>query len=405
MQVEDRKVQDLHQDPENSRKHDERNLQAIRESLEAFGQQKPIVIDQQGKVVAGNGTLEAARQLGWETIQAVVTQLDGPTQTAFAIADNRTAELAAWDDDQLAQSLVALENDESIDAAITGFDSKEIDKMVEAMAGGNEVIEDEIPENVEPVTKPGDLWKLGRHRLLCGDSTNPQHFDRLMDNQKADLVVTDPPYAIFGSSTGVSSSVADDKMVRPFFETVLRTAHNNVREFAHLYVFCDWRSWSGWIEASKRASLTISNMLVWDKGDFGLGSNYRNNHELVGFMQRLPVHDSHMKKKKTGQRSVHEPNIIRMNRTGQGGFESEQEKGQRFHNAAKPVALCTKFIENSSETGDLVLDLFLGSGTTMIAADQSGRRCFGMEMEPSFCDVIVTRWENLTGEKAERIKE
>tara|TARA_R100001510_G_C7654580_1_gene213276 strand:- start:345 stop:923 length:579 start_codon:yes stop_codon:yes gene_type:complete len=174
MQVEDRKVRDLHQDPENSRKHDERNLQAIRESLEAFGQQKPIVIDQEGKVVAGNGTLEAARQLGWETIKAVVTQLDGPTQTAFAIADNRTAELAAWDDDQLAQSLVALENDESIDAAITGFDSKEIDKMVEAMAGGNEVIEDEIPENVEPVTKPGDLWKLGPHRLLCGDSTGEE---------------------------------------------------------------------------------------------------------------------------------------------------------------------------------------------------------------------------------------
>jgi len=132
MQVEARKVKDLLQDPENSRKHDERNLQAIRESLEAFGQQKPIVIDQEGKVVAGNGTLEAARQLGWEEIQAVVTLLEGPKQTAFAIADNRTAELAAWDDEKLSESLARLQNDDSIDEAISGFNAVEVENLIGA---------------------------------------------------------------------------------------------------------------------------------------------------------------------------------------------------------------------------------------------------------------------------------
>ena len=132
MQIQARKIEDLHQDPENSRKHDERNLQAIRESLEAFGQQKPIVIDQEGKVVAGNGTLEAARQLGWQEIKTVVTQLNGPTQTAFAIADNRTAELAAWDDEKLAESLARLQNDDSIDEAISGFNAVEVENLIGA---------------------------------------------------------------------------------------------------------------------------------------------------------------------------------------------------------------------------------------------------------------------------------
>jgi len=132
MQVQARKIQDLHQDPDNSRRHDERNLQAIRESLEAFGQQKPIVIDEEGKVVAGNGTLEAARQLGWKEVQTVVTQLEGPTQTAFAIADNRTAELATWDDQKLSESLAQLQNDQSIDEAISGFNAVEVENLIGA---------------------------------------------------------------------------------------------------------------------------------------------------------------------------------------------------------------------------------------------------------------------------------
>ena len=174
MHIEDRSVQDLTQDPENARGHDAKNVEAIVQSLEAFGQQKPIIIDKEGKVVAGNGTLQAAKQLGWKSIKAVVTRLEGANQSAYAIADNRTAELAHWNDEQLAETLAALENDDSIDAAITGFSSKDIDKMIEGLAESGEIEEDEIPEVVTAVTHPGDLYLLGDHRLLCGDTVMPQ---------------------------------------------------------------------------------------------------------------------------------------------------------------------------------------------------------------------------------------
>jgi len=395
MQVEARKVKDLLQDPENSRKHDERNLQAIRESLEAFGQQKPIVIDQEGKVVAGNGTLEAARQLGWEEIQAVVTLLEGPKQTAFAIADNRTAELAAWDDVQLAQSLVALENDDNIDAAITGFDPKEIDKMVEAMAGETEVNEDEIPEHVEPVTKLGDLWKLGHHRLLCGDSMKSMHIDRLMDGNKASMVFTDPPYALFVNSTGVAK-IADDKMVRPFFRQVLAECRRVTRPQGHVYLCCDWHSAMTIESMSREVKLAAKNLIVWDKGDGGVGGMYQNCHELVWFFANSPEQTTTIKASAAERPVNGVPNIWRFSRV---------PSAEREHNAAKPVGMIKIPIRASSDKSDIVLDLFAGSGSTLIAAEDLERTFYGMEIEPTYCDVIVKRWENHTGEKAERIEE
>jgi DNA modification methylase len=395
MQVEARFVQDLHQDPENSRKHDKRNLEAIRESLEAFGQQKPIVIDQEGKVIAGNGTLEAARQLGWKKIETVVSQLEGPSQTAFAIADNRTAELAAWDDDQLAQSLVALENDDSIEAALSGFNSKEIDKMVQDMAPPEEGDKDHIPEHVEPVTKPGDLWILGHHRLLCGDSVKREHVDRLMDGNKADMVFTDPPYALFGNSTGVSK-IADDKMVRPFFRDVLAQCRRVTKPQGHIYTCCDWHSAMTIEGMSREVKLVTKNLIVWDKGDGGVGGMYQNCHELVWFFANTPEQTTTIKRSQAERPVNGVPNIWRFSRVSH---------TEREHNAAKPVGMIKIPIRASSETGQIVLDLFAGSGSTLIAAHDLERRCFGIEIEPRYCDVIVKRWENQTGEQAERIEE
>jgi DNA modification methylase len=384
-------------DSANVRKHGERNLDAIKASLARFGQQKPIVVDGDGIVRAGNGTLMAAKALGWDEIEIVRTNLRGSEATAYAIADNRTAELAEWDEAALAEQLAALQIDDEALAAATGFDASEIEQMALPV----DVVEDDVPEvPVDPITKPGDLWLLGEHRVLCGDSLDLSDRERLMCGEKIALVATDPPYAIFGSSTGIAKDIADDKMVRPFFEAIGRACTASLPYFGHAYVCCDWRSWSAVTHGMKAAGMTIKNCIVWDKGDFGLGNMYRQCHEFIGLFAFDPVQDSHYAQKKTGSIQVLEPNIRRQNRTGQGGFESEQEHGERFHNAAKPVELMAWLIQNSTKTTETVLDLFLGSGTTLIAAEQTGRKCYGMEISPAYCDVIVKRWETLTGKKA-----
>ena len=191
------KVETLSNDPANVRLHDSKNHDAIKASLQKFGQQKPIVVDRNGVVVAGNGTLAAAKDLGWKEISIVETDLEGVDATAFAIADNRTAELAAWDDEALAKTLASLQNDFDIDETLTGFDEKEIEELINNAAGLGEVVEDEVPEvPKEAITQVGDLWLLGEHRLLCGDSTNEADVERLMDGEKADLCFTSPPYAL-----------------------------------------------------------------------------------------------------------------------------------------------------------------------------------------------------------------
>lgn len=393
MHIEDRSVQDLTQDPDNARGHDAKNVEAIVQSLEAFGQQKPIIIDKEGKVVAGNGTLQAAKRLGWKSIKAVVTRLEGANQLAYAIADNRTAELAHWNDEQLAETLAALENDDSIDAAITGFSSKDIDKMIEGLADSGEIEEDEIPEVVTAVTQPGDLYLLGDHRLLCGDSTKTQDVDRLMNEEKAVMVFTDPPYALFGNSTGVAK-VTDDKMARSFFRDCLTQCRRVTKRYGHIYVCCDWHSAFSIEAMSRECDLAVKNLIVWDKGDGGVGNMYQNCHEFVWFFSNAPI-KKNTKQVDSGERVVNGiANIWRFTRIS-------AEK--RHHNAAKPVELVEIPLGTSCDRGDLVLDLFAGSGTVMIAAEQTGRRCNSMEVEPKWCDVIVKRWENLTGEKAERI--
>ena len=199
------KVDELLNDPANVRKHDKRNIDAIKASLQRFGQQKPIVIDSKGIVVAGNGTLSAAKELGWKDISVVETKLEGVDATAYAVADNRTAELAVWDEDALAQTLASLQVDDSIDEIVTGFSEQEIKDLIDSSVGLDDIDEDEVPEvPEEAITQVGDLWLLGEHRLLCGDSTSEDDVARLMDGGKADLCFTSPPYNL-----GKSSKLSD----------------------------------------------------------------------------------------------------------------------------------------------------------------------------------------------------
>jgi hypothetical protein len=262
-------INDLTPDPANARKHGERNLSAIIDSLRAFGQQKPIVVDRRGVVIAGNGTLEAAKRLGWEEIAVVRTELDPTQATAFGIADNRTAELAEWDEDVLVSLLDSLD-DETRD--LLHFDEKELEAMVPKATV--EVVEDEVPDEVEPRTKPGDLWLLGRHRLLCGDSTKAEDVARLMDGATATMVHADPPYGMGKEKDGVANDNLYREKLDAFQMEWWRVWRPHLPDNGSAYIWGNapdlWRLWyCGGLSESER--MTIRNEIVWDKGGAAAG--------------------------------------------------------------------------------------------------------------------------------------
>ena len=427
-------IETLQLDPRNARKHLERNRDAVRASFERWGQRLPLVAAG-SRVLVGNLRLEVARALGWKAI--AVVQVPAEDAEAFAVAENRAGELAEWDDGQLAELLAELELDRDADLlAAVGFSERELSDLLEGVGGAlddpeldrmlaeatapaepresgpaDEVREDLEPEDqapeplpereppAVPITQPGDRIQLGDHILVCGDTFADATWSGLLGGEKrAEMVLTDPPYAIYGSSTGIGSDIADDKMVRPFFAAVARRAFAVSKLFGHIYTFTDWRSFSALWNAYRETGLTGKNLLVWDKGGGGLGTMYAMTHELIAFHAVQPAAQAmsaNENKRRGDQRHRHvlRPNILRHPRaTGD----------ERPHNASKPLALLSELIENSSDPGDLVVDLFGGGGSTLIAAERTGRRAILSEIEAGWCDVIVERWEAETGRKAKR---
>ena len=388
MAVEDIPVTDLHNDPANVRKHGEQNLAAIKASLARFGQQKPIVVNAEGVVIAGNGTLMAARALGWRTIKAVRTNLAGADATAFAIADNRTAELAEWDDAALHQQLAAIAIEDEELLAATGFDEKELAKL--AAANAPEVTEDEVPEApADHITQPGDLWLLGKHRLLCGDSTKAEDVERLMANDRADLLLTDPPYNVdYEGGTGlkIQNDSMPDKQFRQFLNDAFRCAFDACKPGASFYIWhADIEAYN-FLGAVHDCKQKVRQCLIWAKSSLVLGrKDYQTQHEpcLYGWKDGAS-HGWYSDRKQTTL--MH--------------FDKPSKNGE--HPTMKPVALFAYLMGNSTAPQGIAYDPFLGSGTTLIAAEQLGRTCYGMEISPAYCDVIVKRWETLTGQKATR---
>lgn len=359
-------------DPANVRKHGEKNLATIKASLSRFGQQKPIVVDANGVVRAGNGTLAAAKALGWKEIAVVRSTLSGSEATAYAIADNRTAELAEWDEDALAQTLAALQIESDELATATGFDLKDI----EALTAPDEVTEDEVPEPpAEPITKTGDLWILGDHRLLCGDSTKAEDVARLMNGKKADVLVSDPPYGI-----GYEYTDHDDS-------DNATNANLVAQAFKHGPQFKIWTPGLPNI-ARDIARFGKARVAVWFK-KFAVAGN-----GVGGASVWEPI------------LIVGKPLIARLStdviECMTDRVEIDGKSLREMHSCPKPVKLYATLIEAFTDAEHAIHEPFCGSGTTLIAAEQLGRKCYGMEISPAYCDVIVKRWENLTGKKAVR---
>lgn len=375
MKVKAVKIDTLALDSDNARKHSDRNLLAIKESLSRFGQRKPIVV-RGSKVLAGNGTLEAARALGWTEIQIAEApdDWDEDTAKAYALADNRTAELAEWDESVLARQLLELE-DAEWDIEALGF---ELPKLHDV-----DVDEDEIPEPpVEPITKVGDIWQLGRHRLMCGDSTDEATVARLMDGAKADMVFTDPPYGISvvkNEMVGADFGVAKKGQYAP----VLGDQDGVVARTVIALALKLWpkakQIWWGANHYAQTASLPDSSCwLVWDKRAGTEITNTFADAELAWTNMTSPV---------------------RIHRQLWNGMIRSGEHEKRVHPTQKPVNLCAWAMDEWLVEHNVV-DLFGGSGSTLIAAEQLGKTCYMMELDPKYCDVIMNRWQTLTGQTA-----
>ena len=379
--------------PRNPNQHPDEQIQLLGRIIRQAGWRQPITVStRSGFIVKGHGRLAAALLEGVKEVPVDYQNYASEAEEyADLVADNRIAELAEIDNKMLADIFADIDTGE-IPLELTGFSEKEVESLITGLSEAlheEKKDPDEVPETPEPervITQRGDLWLLGDHRLLCGDSTNREDVDTLMDGAVADMVFTDPPYALFGNSTGVSG-VGDDKMIRPFFQAIGRMIERKVKTMGHVYVCHDWQT-SATIKESFDL-LTAKNLIVWRKAEAGgLGSFYSKIYELIWLFAKEPAKGIMGKNTGTKARTINGVANI---------WDCPVVQAQeRDHNAQKPVNVVKIAVENSSDPGETVLDLFGGSGTTMIACEELGRSCCLMEMEPKYCDVIVKRYIRTT---------
>lgn len=380
--IEMRRISDLKPYKNNPRKND-KAVDAVAASIKAFGFKQPVVIDDNGEIIAGHTRLKAAKKLGIKTVPCIVADDLTPEQIkAYRLADNKTAELAEWD-----MELLPLELDDlqEFDMTLFGF---------ELPKGKAEVTEDdyEITVPAEPRTKPGEMYQLGRHRLMCGDSTSAKCVQALAGGAQMDMLLTDPPYNVeyTGKAKNALTIVNDkqnDEQFRAFLTDAFMAAYEVMKPGAVFYIWHAGLEGLNFQAACKAAGLEVRQCLIWNKNSMVIGrQDYQWKHEpcLYGWKEGA----GHLWASDRKQTTV---------------LNFDRPTRSKEHPTMKPVKLFDYQIQNNTKGGDCVLDLFGGSGTTLIACEQNGRNAYVMELDPKYCDVIIHRWEKLTGEKAKRI--
>jgi len=383
-------ITSLKSDHKNARRRTDRSSDLIKESLQRYGAARSIVIDEDNRILAGNGTIDGAKAAGIKNVRIIETDgdeiiavkrtgLSEEQKVGLALADNRTADLSEWDQEMLHQ----LSEEHDISPWFDQDDLNEILNVTELDPEEGNTDPDDVPEAPEePTTKPGDLWILGDHRLLCGDSTNPQHVERLMDGKKADMVFTDPPYGMSYQSNMRTKSAQfavienDDKIISDWLP--LATAYSS----GFCFVWTTWKVIDQWLAVTKDFA-PITNMVVWDKGGGGIGDlkkTYSTDHEIALVFNRGA--------ELTGKR------------IGSVWDIGKDRATEYVHPTQKPVALAEQALDTTTKRGNIILDFFGGSGSTLIACERQHRHARLMELDPAYCDVIVKRWEDFTGNTA-----
>lgn len=408
-------VADLRPHDRNPRTHSKKQIEQIAESIRRFGFTNPVLVDRDGQVIAGHGRIEAAKLLGMATVP--VLRLEHMTEAekrAYIIADNRLAELAGWDNDLLALELAAVaELDSEFDLALTGFDVAEIEALLNGLEVGEQREEEpvQIDEQAPVVSRVGDMWQLGDHALICGDATDPEVYRRLLDQEKAQMVFTDPPYnvPVNGHICGLGKVQHDEfvmasgEMTEEQFTTFLRTVTSNLAAFSDdgsiHYVCMDWRHMGELLAAGRSAYSELKNLVVWNKDNGGMGAFYRSKHELVFVFKNGSA--PHINNFGLGQHGRYRTNV--WDYAGVNSLKADRDEELAMHPTVKPVVMVADAIRDCSRRGRIVLDAFSGSGTTIIASEQTGRRARAIELDPRYVDVAIRRWQQMTGGSAKLV--
>jgi DNA modification methylase len=402
-----RPVGELIPDPRNARTHPKRQIDQLKASIEAFGFTNPILADPEGRIIAGHGRLLAARAMGFAEVPTIT--LSGLSETqkrALRIADNKIALNAGWDLEILQQELGELASiDVDINPTLTGFSTGEIDVILSSAADPDDEVIPPVPAT--PRTKPGDIWILGEHRVGCGDGRDAEFLQRVIgDGARVDAAFLDPPYNVRIGGHAVAAgrhrefAMASGEMseadFRCFLKDTLGAAARLSRDGAVHFVFMDWRH----MDSVSAVGATIYgerlNLCIWNKSNAGMGSLYRSKHELVFVYRVGPA--PHRNMVELGRHGRNRTNV--WDYASVNSMRGSRREDLSLHPTVKSTGLVADAIKDVTQHGDLVLDLFLGSGTTLLAAERTGRRFRGLDIDPAYVDVAIERWSARTGLKA-----
>ena len=361
----------------------------IKNSIEKFGFVSPLVINKDMTVIGGHQRLKVLKEMGIVEVECIIVDLDKTNEKALNIALNKIQ--GDWDEEKLEALLQELKL-EDFDTNLTGFDFDEVDEILKDVNGSKEDdfdVDSAYEEIEEPITKPGDVWILGKHRLMCGDSAQKEDVMRLMNNQDADMLLTDPPYNVdYVGKTSEALKIKNDNMsdnqFYEFLKKVFENMYSVTKEGASIYVFHADTEGLNFRKAFKDAGYKLAECLIWKKDCFVMGrQDYQWQHEpiLYGWKEGAAHHFIN-------------------DRTQSTILEFDRPRQSSLHPTMKPIDLVARLLKNSSKENDKILDLFRGSGSTIIAAEQLNRNCYTMELDPKYCDVIVKRWESLTNKEA-----
>jgi len=401
----------------NARTHSRRQIKKIAASIERFGFVNPVLIDQNNMIIAGHGRVAAAKLLGWLEVPTLrIEHLSDAEKRAYILADNRLAEEAGWDQEMLAIEMQGL-IDVDFTVELAGFDTAEVDRILDGRAEADapeQNIEDEVPPlppRGSAVTRPGDLWELGSHRLLCADATVADSYSRLLGDDRAAMIFTDPPYnvAITGHVSGLGKvrhrefAMASGEMTshqfQGFLERVFAQMAAHSADGAIHFICMDWRHIGETLAAGSVAYSELKNLCVWVKSNGGMGTFYRSRHELVFAFKNGTA--PHINNFELGQTGRYRTNVWAY--AGANSFGRDRDSSLAMHPTVKPVALVADAIKDCSRRRHIVLDPFGGSGTTLIAAEKTGRRARVLELDPLYCDTIIRRWQAFTGKRARHV--
>jgi DNA modification methylase len=413
-EIEEIDVASLREAPRNARTHSDKQIAQLAKSISRFSFTNPILIDDANRVVAGHGRLAAAKKLGMTQVPCLrLSGLSEQDKRAYMLADNKLALNAGWDRDILGIELKEL-GELGFDMTVAGFDIGEIDIAIGEAEGADPAstsdVDDECPTpQAKTVTRSGDVWDFGgRHRLLCGNARSGEDVRLLMRDEIADMIFTDPPYnvPIDGHVSGLgrtrhrefaeASGEMSQEEFTSFLRDTLQVAAASCRDGAIAYVCMDWRHLRELLAAGHAVFSEFKNLCVWNKSNAGMGAFYRSQHELVLVWKNGTA--PHVNTFGLGDKGRYRTNV--WNYAGVNSFRAGRMEELSLHPTVKPVAMVADAIRDVTDRNALVLDTFAGSGTTLIAAERTGRRARLLEIDAAYCDVIVRRWERLTGKTA-----